>query len=93
MVCEEFLSTSWVAKGCFGKGGTARWELRQIVLTLWTGFYTSFWTCAERYSIANWIVSRYQVLQAGSQAWLEMIGSNTAFLHPLGYRKVFNQNA
>lgn len=63
-VCEEFLSTCWVARRYFEKGDTARWELREIAVTLGTGFYTSFWTCAERCSTANLTVSRYQVLQA-----------------------------
>lgn len=53
MVYEEFLSTSRVDRGYFGKGSTARWELRETALTLEIGFYTSFWTGAAGCSTAS----------------------------------------
>lgn len=64
MVYEEFLSTSRVDRGYFGKGSTARWELRETALTLEIGFYTSFWTGAAGCSTASLAVSRCLVLQA-----------------------------
>lgn len=57
-VCEEFLSTCWVAREDFRKGGTAKGELREIAVSLGTEFCTPFWTCAEICSRASLTVSR-----------------------------------
>lgn len=57
-VCEEFLSTCWVAGEDFRKEGTAKRELREIAVSLGTEFNTPFWTCAEIRSTANLTVSR-----------------------------------
>lgn len=57
-VSEEFLSTCWVAREDFRKGGAAKRELREIAASLGTEFYTPFWTCAEICSTANLTVSR-----------------------------------
>lgn len=57
-VCEEFLSTCWVAREDFRKGGTAKRELRETVVSLGTEFFTLFWTCAEICPTANLTVRR-----------------------------------